>query len=284
MYKDGRWAREILALQRPDGLWGPFHTLSEPRINVLSTEQALRRLRILGYTIEDAPIQQALDGLHGYLAGTRPIPDRREKTIDWDIYLQLMPAAWITLFTDKDELANTVASKWAGLATAAFAGGSFDEDAYFSAYAREFSHRPAHGRTQDLCHFYIAAILRNRLETLIARAFFHHLLHHHAGIYYMCPGPLITPPADFCSKEASRYLGALELLSEYKDPACREQLRFAADWLLAHRDANGEWDMGAAAKDGVYFPLSDSWRFPDDRKRDCTYRIRAFLSKVAPEA
>jgi hypothetical protein len=284
MYRNGKWVREILALQRPDGLWGPFHTLSEPRINILSTEQALRRLRILGYATEDAPIQRALYGLHEYLAGTRPIPDRREKTIDWDIFMQLMPAAWITLFTDKDELANAVASKWAGLITKAFAGGSYDEEAYCTAYAKEFSHRPAHGRSQDICHFYLAAILRNRLEPSIARAFFHHLLYHPAGIYYMCPRPLKKPPASFFSKEASRYLGTLELLSEYEDPACREQLRFAADWLLAHRDENGEWDMGAAAKDGVYFPLSDSWRTAEDRKMDCTHRIRAFLLKVAPEA
>ncbi len=96
----------------------------------------------------------------------------------------------------------------------------------------------------------------------------------------MTTWPLNAPPA-FQSKEASRYLGALELLAEYEPPACRRQLAFAADWLLKNRDGSGEWDMGPSARDGVYFPLSDDWRTAEKRKKDCTARIRAFLAKVA---
>jgi len=36
---------------------------------------------------------------------------------------------------------------------------------------------------------------------------------------------------------------------------------------------NNEWDMGKESKDGINFPLSDSWKSDKDRIKDCTYRI-----------
>ncbi len=53
-YKTGKWAGQILELRNNDGMWGNFHTLSKPVNNKsITTEQAIRRLRILGYTKED---------------------------------------------------------------------------------------------------------------------------------------------------------------------------------------------------------------------------------------
>ncbi|MDR2619395.1 MAG: hypothetical protein LBC62_11045, partial [Treponema sp.] len=31
-----------------------------------------------------------------------------------------------------------------------------------------------------------------------------------------------------------------------------------------------EWDMGKDSKDGIYFPLSDSWRKEENRIKDST--------------
>ena len=36
---------------------------------------------------------------------------------------------------------------------------------------------------------------------------------------------------------------------------------------------NGKWDMSAVVKDGLYFPLSDSWKTSELRELDCTYWI-----------
>jgi hypothetical protein len=36
-----------------------------------------------------------------------------------------------------------------------------------------------------------------------------------------------------------------------------EKLRFAVNWLIAHRNPHSEWDLGASAKDSVYLPLSN---------------------------
>lgn len=53
MYKNSKWADELIARQKSDGSWGYFHSLSEPSKQPVTTEQALRRLSILGFTIEE---------------------------------------------------------------------------------------------------------------------------------------------------------------------------------------------------------------------------------------
>lgn len=51
MHKDGKWAKQIISLQEDDGKWGCFHSLSQVYNSPLTTEQALRRLERLGYTL-----------------------------------------------------------------------------------------------------------------------------------------------------------------------------------------------------------------------------------------
>lgn len=51
MYKEGKWAKEIPALQNEDGKWGCFHSLAKSYGAPMTTEQALRRLERLGFTM-----------------------------------------------------------------------------------------------------------------------------------------------------------------------------------------------------------------------------------------
>lgn len=85
-------------------------------------------------------------------------------------------------------------------------------------------------------------------------------------------------PEQFASRKANGYLSALELLSEYS--LAPEKLGFAVDWLKSQQDENGLWDMDSSVKDGIHFPLSDSWRKIEDRKRDCTARVLQLLDKL----
>ena len=47
MHKDGKWAKQLIGLQHPDGSWGRFHSLATHGNSPVTTEQALRRLKIL---------------------------------------------------------------------------------------------------------------------------------------------------------------------------------------------------------------------------------------------
>lgn len=73
-------------------------------------------------------------------------------------------------------------------------------------------------------------------------------------------------------------LEAIDILAGYK--LAKEKLSFVVEWLEDNKDENGQWDLGAKAKDNLYFPLSDSWRSAECRKTDCTAKITAIIDKL----
>ncbi|MEA4889216.1 MAG: hypothetical protein VB070_07105 [Clostridiaceae bacterium] len=78
--------------------------------------------------------------------------------------------------------------------------------------------------------------------------------------------------------ETALIIAAMEVLSAY--PLAPQKLGFVVEWLKSQQDENGQWDMGSVVRDGIHFPLSESWRKADDRKRDCTARIGILLRKL----
>jgi hypothetical protein len=299
MYKDSRWAKEIIALQRADGSWGHFHTLSDPTNRPVTTEQALRRLAILGYTIADEPIRKVVaymsaclgsrqlmpEGvMSSYLSARIPgkiqIPDRREVIHNWDVFTDFMLSTWIRRFVPDHAVANSIAEIWAGVITAAFAGGVYDHEKYKTAYEDTFGLVLRGERLIDFVNFYQVQLIADGLDEKTEAAVFDYIMQKPGGIYYISNSPLSLAvlPVQFASKQASRYLGAMELLAAYRRNL--KKLKFVVDWLESSRNANGKWDMGAAVNDKVYFPLSDSWRQKETREADCTYRVNKLLEAL----
>ncbi len=280
-HKDAIWARDIVRCQREDGSWGRFHTLSGPPAPAnMTTEQALRRLERLGLTIQDAPIRRAVDYMRACLSGRLVPPDGREKVLDWDVFEKMMLAAWIRRFTQEDEQANEIAQTWADIMAEAVRGGAFRQEDYQSAYLRRFRRPPGRARYIAVSQFYMVSLTAGLVEPRAEGAAFDYFLSNDGGIYYVYSSRLDRLPDRFASLDASRYLGAIELLSGFSSRACRQKLGFVAEWLLAVRGEDGLWDMGANAKDGVYYPLSDSWRSARERRADCTERIEALLRRL----
>jgi hypothetical protein len=278
-YKNSKWASEILNLQREDGSWGYFHTLSEPGKTPITTEQALRRLYILGYSIADEPIQKSVAYMNDCLLGKKQIPDRREKLHNWDIFTQLMLSTWIRKFTKDCDPANKIADIWANIISLAFADGGYNHDKYVAAYEEAFGIKPRGGRLMDFVNFYQVSLVSDCLDEPIESLVFDYILNHDTGIYYIYESRLSDLPEAFESKKASRYLAAIELLVNYKKSKGR--LSFVVDWLNENRNENGKWDMGSTVKDKVYFPLSDNWRKRTSREADCTYRIEKLLWHIS---
>lgn len=282
MYRETKWAQELIAAQDANGPWGNFHSLAQPIKGTHTTEQALRRLWTLGFTVEDRPIQKTLAYLTDCLAGKKEMPDHREKGHDWDLFTDLMLATWIRVFTKENPLANRIAAKWAAVLTEAFRSGRYDDGAYRAAWEGVFGQKLRGTRFLDFVSFYQVSLVADQLEEAVEDALMDYLLAREDGIYYIYDGPIRRLPDDFASRQASRYLGALELLSGYRRSL--PKLRFAADWLLENRKDNGRWDMGPGVNDKIYFPLSDSWRTPGAREKDCTYRIQKLLNALNPES
>lgn len=110
-YKDGKNAQQIIALQKEDGTWGKeFHSLAIPTNKApLTTEQALRRLKYLGFTIEDEPIRKAVDCMVSCLRGERKIDDYWETGRDWDLFTKLMLSTWVRIFEPDNAVALEIA-------------------------------------------------------------------------------------------------------------------------------------------------------------------------------
>lgn len=278
MHKDSKWAKKIIALQEEDGKWGCFHSLSQFYDTSITTEQALRRLERLGYTIEDECIQKAVIYMSDCLAGKNTIPDRKEKLHDWNIFTSMMLAAWIRRFTLDNPNANKVVRQWADIISCAFAEGIYNHSEYVNAYQKILGMKPNGGRFIDFVNFYPISMLSNCLDMNTEIALINYILNKENGIYYIYDKQLSVLPYCFESREASRYLGAIELLSKYK--FAKDKLQFVAEWLIDNRNTNGKWDMGKTVNDKVYFPLSDDWRKKVTREADCTERINTLLKEL----
>ncbi len=279
-YKDGKLAKEILDLQNEDGTWGlSFHCLSLPnKRHPLTTEQALRRLKALGFTIKDAPIRKAVTCMRSCLVGERRIDAYSEKSHDWALFTQLMLSAWIRIFDPENEPALAFARRWATIIEKAFECGTYRNDSYLDAYRCEFSSKPRGPRELDFSDFYHIHLLQGVLSQETEARLLDYIIAKPNGLYYVYGKPLNTPPAVFASKESNWYLAALDVLSGYQ--SAKAKLRFAIDWIENNKDENGQWDLGKDAKDNVNLPLSDSWRKPEYRKADCTERITDLLLKL----
>ena len=276
---DNKWVQQIVDLQHEDGSWGCFHTLSQPtKAQPMTTEQALRRLRILGLTRDDEPIARAIAYMEQNLK--QPFPTVfHEKKHDSKTYGDLMLATWIKLFDPDNKAALVTANKWAKIINSAFQDEAYSNERYVSAYEAEFvKMNPKAGCLASFVVFYQLALLPGLLSPKVESAMLDYVLSHERGIVYIYNSPVNVMPEVFASKNASRYLSAMELLAAYD--SAPNKLGFVVKWLLANRDADGLWDMSAVVKDGIHFPLSDSWRKPEDRRRDCTERITRLIKRL----
>lgn len=273
-YRNGKWAKQIIAMQHPDGSWGCFHTLRGESDTPITTEKALLRLELFGYTEQDECIRKAIAHMETLLH-TGELPEGREKTSDFETFVNLIVAARIRRFTDQCSPANDIAGKWAQIITKAFSSGTYSQVEYDVCYMQMFGKNPKGGRLIDFVNFYQLSILPGMLDKQTEILMLDYVLKHEGGIYYVYENRLDKVPNEFQSKKASRYLAAIELLARYESG--KDKISFAYDWLKDNQHSDGTWNMGAAAKDGVFFPLSDRWD-KTTRIIDSTHRIGKLFS------
>ena len=182
----------------------------------------------------------------------------------------------IRRFTNENPFANKIAKQWAEVVTAAFSEGYYNHVKYVEAYKKIL--KPNGGRIISLDNYYPVSLLCDCLDEKTKCAYLDYMLNCDKGIYYIYDSKLTIPPHDFQSRNASRYLAAIELLIRYKQS--NHKLSFITNWLNTNRNQNGKWDMGKSVNDKVYFLLSDDWRKNDTRVSDCTERIEKILNSI----
>ena len=231
-YKNGKWAKKLLDMQLDDGSWGYFHTLYSDSKLPITTEQALRRLEILGFTSDDRPIKNVLKYMHNCLIGKTQFPDRVEKFANWHIGKDFLLATWIKIFTEKDNAANDIAQKWVDIINASFKNSKYDHNIYKETYIKTFGIKTIH---ESIAIFYLVSIVTNLLDKNIEKYYFKYILENNTGIYYMYDKKLALLPDNFMGKETNRYLRAIELLSKFNNPEGQKQLYFIGKWLNKYK-------------------------------------------------
>ena len=244
----------------------------------ITTEQAIRRLYRLGYSIEDEVIKNVVDRMVLCIRDQQKIDNYFEKTHDWHLFEKLMLSAWIRIFDSQNPYALEVAQSWADIAEKAFARGTYCREDDIEAFTKQQGRRPQSGFETGFGMFYHAVLLQGILTPKTERLFLDYYLSKQDGMYYIYDKPLNQVPEEFASRGSSCYLAAMEVLAGYK--SAKEKLSFVVEWLNDNKDENDQWDFGPKANDGVYFPLSDTWRKAEDRKRDCTERVNRFLNRI----
>ncbi|WP_432663973.1 hypothetical protein R9X47_25780 [Wukongibacter baidiensis] len=271
-----KWVKDIVNLQWEDGSWGQFHSMSQFLQSAITTEQALRRLLILGLDKDDKPIQRAFSYMKKYLLRELDLRDYKEKKHDWDLLTRLFVATWMLIIDPSDELASGIAKDWAKIISHAFSEDTYNHEYYKEAYY-EIHRSPKEKYMWRFQNFYVVAILPRYLSKDIESKFLDYIMNSEQGIYYIYDKCLNTLPDSFCSKLASRYINAYELLSRYS--LSTSKCQHFNKWINENISEDGFWDMKQSVKDRIHFPLSNSWRKALNRKIDCTVRIQALLSR-----
>ena len=182
---------------------------------------------------------------------------------------------WILRFVPDDLEALSVAYFWKDIVSSAFINGIFNERIYEKEYRKHIPRLNYNERLINISQFYMVSLLKGLLDDTIEDGYINYIINNQDGIYYVYDSIIIKPPEVFQSKVSVRYLSALELLSGYS--CARDKLQHAIDWLYSNQDKNGQWDFGPKGKDGIYFPVSESWRKVEDRKADCTQRVKMII-------
>lgn len=273
-----KWVNDVLELQQSNGSWGYFHSLSLSNKYPRTTEQALRRLKVLGLDYSDLCIQKTVSYLERFLQGKEDFLDRKERLHDWEVFTHLMAAAQIRQFSPANKSAMDIANKWKEIIEYAFSDNEYKHERYEEAYTTTFSKKPKGGRLVDFTNFYPLALLPGLLTEKTEGRMMDYVINHSSGIYYIYDRCISTLPEEFASKQTSRYLTAIELLSSYT--YANEKLLFVGNWLMSYLEEDGFWDMDTSVKDEIVYPLSNSWRNTFNRKIDCTVRIMSLLNKI----
>jgi len=278
-----KWFVELQNAQQPDGTWGRFHTqdttVKQPFV---TTEAAIKEALDIGLDRRSPILQKVQQAIVGYVEGKTSWPDPPEKhdnPLAWFVWVRHYSAAVLSQIDPHHPLLEAYWHIWAEVVQAAFHSGSYDRQSEIKALNELLNCRmknpvPFHVKYPLL----ILSATDNRLPGDLERQVLDYVLHSPAGIYYMYDKTL-SQPLPILAKRFWGWTQAHRLLSRFG--LWRELAGEVLNWIWDQRSAQGFWDLGSkiARKPYSSFPLSESWRRPENRLIDGTLEMLALLSR-----
>ena len=273
---DGSWGR-LLQTSLTTGRHDARAAVRRTSKAVNSTDSALLRAFSLGMNHRHPAIVRAITYLERLLSDSAVEPEQNTSIQVNDVERRIRVAGQLRLFDENNPLALQVADRWIQLIMAAFENGAFDELRYRVVFEQIFGQPAAHDSNLAFSGP-VLMLLRGLLPYPVEESYISHIIEEERGIAGVHHHALHHLPLDFPSMETTRFLTALDLLAFY--PSAGRFLEDAKTWLWEQLNPAGRWDLGKTGHDGVYLPMSSSWRRPFDREVDSTVRLLLILQRM----
>ncbi len=279
--QQSKWVNGLREAQLPDGTWGRFHTRdSRLRSPFPTTEIAITLALAYGLDLQSPILDRAAGKILEYVKGRSTWPDPAEKhdnPLAWGVWVRHFSAAVLAQMDKHHPALDEFWHLWAEVVTASFHSGSYDRDVEIKAL-----NRLTNCRMKDPVPFsrkyplLILSATGNRLPEALEKNVLGTLLRAPEGIYYVCPGPLNALPP-ISSRTFWSWMQGHALLSRF--PLWKTMCAETANWIWSQRTENGFWDLGGtiSRKPFTRFPLSESWKRPENRLIDSSVEILDLL-------
>lgn len=276
-----KWVTELAQHQQPDGTWGRFHSQdSQVKTPFPTTEYAIRRALALGLDRHSPILQKAAAFIADHLDGNSTWSDPPEKHDDPRVFpynIRSISAGMLALIDREHALLEPLWQHWAKLLAAAFAEGDYNPRTEL-ACQQELSGISSK-RLMPFHVYYPLLILsatRNMLPLDLEDQMLAYLLHKPDGIYYIGDLRLDTLPR-LDDPKFFDWLYGHEVISRFE--RWKAFAPHFMNWLWSQRGANGLWRMGPGVAHSYAFPMSESWRNPENRDIDCSVRILCLFQR-----
>jgi hypothetical protein len=282
--QDSKWVALLQSSQLADGTWGRFHTQdSSIKQPFPTTELAIAAALDLGLDRHSLVLRKVLPVILDYMAGRTVWPDPPEKHDNpqaWYVWVPQLSAATLAQIDRHHPRLDKFWTLWAEAIKESFRSGAYDrqrEIAVLNSLLECRMKNPVafHVRYPLL----ILSATDNQLPEDLERKMLHFVMHAPSGIYYVYQKDIsVLPPIH--SRDFWGWFRAHRLLSRFR--LWKELSTEAVNWIWAQRTKEGYWDSGSKVTRRPYsgFPLSESWRRPNNRIVDCTVEVLGLLSKA----
>lgn len=266
--------------QLPDGSWGRFHSRdSKLRSSIPTTEIAIRRALALGLE-QDHPILQKAQGyLEKVMLRKAFWPDPPEKHEGWVHSTRTITAGILSLISPDHPLLTEEKEFWLKVLEATFADGTYNP------LAEREIHRVLHGvktpgkylKLNAAHPLWILSAAGSAIPRPLVESLLDWLWGYEGGIYYITAGPL-TPFPGLGARRYPCWLNGIDLLARFQSR--REWAKKAIEWIDSQRAEDSLCDASPTLTDPTWFPLSENWRKPHNRRIDLAVRSLLCLQKL----
>jgi hypothetical protein len=280
---ESKWIAQLKSSQWTDGTWGRFHTQdSSVKQPFPTTESAITTALDLGLDRHDPVLQKVLAVILDYVDGKTSWPDHPEKhdnPLAWFVWVKHFSAAVLALIDKHHPRLDEYWDLWSEALKSAFRSGEYDRQSEITALNSLLKCRmknpvPFHKKYPLL----ILSATGNQLSGDLERKMLDFVMNAPSGIYYVYGKDISVLPS-IHSRDFWNWCRAHLLLSRFR--LWQELSTEAVNWIWAQRSAQGFWDLGSKIyrKPFTSFPLSESWRRPENRIIDSTVEMLGLLSR-----